>query len=399
MICKRSVWRCRVCMLAALRALMSLMLAATPTCIVHATVQSGLGYWTLPVPQQGSVPLTHHRLAARIDAAACGLCHPQPYEQWRKSLHARADSMGLLGQLPALAAATRGKCLECHIPRAEQQALWGKSRTAAVGQLQGVDCAGCHVRKHQRFGANTRDGTPHGTVEALSLFQQSAFCAPCHQFGEDGVSLNGKPLENTYQEWLASRHAQEGRSCQTCHMPQGQHHFRGIHDPQMTRRGLKLEVHRRSFGIDARAWNAGAGHALPTYPTPRIRLLLEWSEGEHRRRREHTIQRHLDWNPIEGWRELSDTRLLPDQTAELIQPLAHSNQATLTVIVEPDADYHDRVYPELLAMLGDSLSEQDLALLERAWLESGQSSYRLYRSNCPAWTGSDVLCSVTIPDP
>lgn len=60
-------------------------------------------------------------------------------------------------------------------------------------------------------------------------------------------------------------------------------------------------------------------------------------------RREHVIQRRLDWNPIEGRRELSDTRLLPDEGTELVQPLASSSQATLTVIVEADADYHDRV--------------------------------------------------------
>ncbi len=253
------------------------------------------------------------------------------------------------------------------------------------------------MRKHQRFGANNRNGTPHGSVEALAIFNQSAFCTPCHQFGKDAVSLNDKPLENTYQEWRASRHAQQGRSCQTCHMPRGQHQFKGIHDPQMTRQGLKLEARRTSLGIEARAWNAGAGHALPTYSTPRIRLSLEWSEAEDQRRREHVIQRRLDWNPIEGWRELSDTRLLPDESAELVQPLAPSSQATLTVIVEPDADYYDRVYPALVDMIGESLPDSDLALLKSAWLESGRSSYVLYRSHCPPWTGTEVRCPVTIP--
>jgi hypothetical protein len=305
-----------------------------------------------------------------------------------------------LGQLPAFDAATQRTCLECHTPRAEQHALWASTESAALGRLQGVDCAACHLRQHQRFGANAREATPHGKVKALPLFQQSAFCAPCHQFDDEGVSLNGKPLENTYQEWLASRHAQEGRSCQSCHMTDGGHHFKGIHDPQMTRQGLKLEVRRTVAGIEARVWNAGAGHALPTYPTPRIRLLLKWSEkeGNPRRHREHVIQRRLDWNPIDGWRELADTRLLPDESAELMQPLARSSQATLTVIVEPDADYHERVYPELLATIGESLSDRDRALLEAAWRQSGQSGYVLYRSHCPSWSGKDTLCPVTIPD-
>lgn len=374
-------------------------LGQAPTCIAGEAVQSAIGYWTLPVAPQGTAPPDYHPVATRVAADACGVCHPRQYEQWQESLHARADSMGLLGQLQAFDATTQRRCLECHTPRAEQLALWANTGAASVGQLGGVDCAGCHVREHRRFGPNTRDPTPHGKVETLSLFQQSAFCAPCHQFGEEGVTLNGKPLENTYQEWLASRHAQEGRSCQSCHMAKGQHHFKGIHDPQMTRQGLKLQVHRTAGGVEARVWNAGAGHALPTYPTPRIRLLLEWSEGEDRQRREHVIQRRLDWNPIEGWREWSDTRLLPDESAELVQPLARWSQATVSVIVEPDADYHDRVYPELLNMIGASLSDINLALLEAAWLESGRSNYLLYRSNCPLWTGSEVLCPVTIPDP
>lgn len=373
-------------------------LSAASTCIAGQGVPSAMGYWALPIGPQGSAPPGYHSLAAQVEADACGVCHPKQHQEWRTSLHAKADSMGLLGQLPAFDAATQRQCLECHAPRAEQQALWFEQGTAALGQLKGVDCTACHVRKHQRFGPNTVVHTPHGKVESLPLFQESAFCAPCHQFGEDGVALNGKPLENTYQEWLASRHGHEGRSCQSCHMPEGQHQFKGIHDPDMTRQGLKLEVRRTELGVAARAWNAGAGHALPTYPTPRIRLALHWSEGRLQRRREHVIQRHLDWNSIEGWRELSDTRLLPDESVELAQSLAPSVQAMITVVVEPDADYHDRVYPELLDALDESLSDSDLALLDTAWRASGQSSYCLYRSNCPPWKGADFLCPVTIPD-
>jgi hypothetical protein len=374
-------------------------LAQAPICIAQDAGQSASGYWTLPVARQGTAPPDYHPVAARITADACGVCHPRQYEQWQESLHAKADSMGLLGQLPAFDATTQRRCLQCHTPRAEQLAFWANTGASAVGQLGGVDCAGCHVRKHQRFGPNNREATPHGKVEARSLFQQSAFCAPCHQFSEEGVSVNGKPLENTYQEWLDSRYAKEERSCQSCHMAKGHHQFKGIHDPQMTRQGLKLQVHRTAGSVEARVWNAGAGHALPTYPTSRIRLLLEWSEGEDRRRRQHVIQRRLDWNPIEGWREWSDTRLLPDESAELVQPLTPSSQSTVSVIVEPDADYHDRVYPELLKMIGESLSDINLGLLEAARLESGRTSYRLYRSDCPPWTGSKGFCPITIPEP
>ena len=42
--------------------------------------------------------------------------------------------------------------------------------------------------------------------------------------------LNGKPLENTYEEWRKSPAARRGLQCQNCHMPDRRHLWRGIHD-------------------------------------------------------------------------------------------------------------------------------------------------------------------------
>jgi len=51
-------------------------------------------------------------------------------------------------------------------------------------------------------------------------------------------------------------------------MPAGSHAFRGIHDPEVSRKALWVKVRRGQAGIAVRACNLGVGHALPTYATP-----------------------------------------------------------------------------------------------------------------------------------
>src|SRR2546426_5119071 len=53
---------------------------------------------------------------------------------------------------------------------------------------------------------------PYTTLFRSPAFLRSEFCQSCHQFTADGFALNGKLLENTYNEWKASRFAREGRS-------------------------------------------------------------------------------------------------------------------------------------------------------------------------------------------
>jgi nitrate/TMAO reductase-like tetraheme cytochrome c subunit len=362
------------------------------TILACSTVSAGNeDYWSRPVPVQGPAPLGHLPLAREQDPESCGLCHPTQYSDWRASHHAKAAREGLLGQLDALDEATRQECLDCHAPRAEQQALWQDVKLASMDRSSGVDCAACHLRRNVRHGPRRIARTPHGAVVENSLFHRSEFCAPCHQFDEEGLSVNGKPLEDTYAEWAHSRYAREGITCQACHMPRGDHGFKGIHDPATTRRGLLVQAMRTREGVTVRATNAGAGHALPTYVTPRIVLTIA-SPAHPVRRVQHPIHRRMDWDPETGWGEIEDTRLAPDESAELMLPLPSPGQAAVTVEVAPDADYHDRVYPDLLELLGDKLSSEARALLERARGQAKTSRYTLYRFRCPAWSGTDVSC-------
>jgi Cytochrome c554 and c-prime len=350
-------------------------------------------YWRLPIPFQGDVPADHLATAGDLSASACAQCHPAQYEAWRGSRHCRATSAGFLGQLGALDYEERRHCLRCHAPRSEQQEAWENVELSVPYDLGGVDCASCHVREHQRYGPRAVAPTPHGPVQKLALFRESEFCAPCHQFGEEGLSVYGKPLENTYAEWLASRYVKEGQSCQSCHIKDGRHAFAGIHDPDMTRTGLELAADRIAAGVRLRLWNAGAGHALPTYITPRIRVLLYDPARDAVPVREYAIQRRMSWDIDSGWRELSDTRLLPDQAVELAHTLATDQAMIISIIVDPDADYHERIYPALLELLADQLTPSERSLLENARAESGRSSYVLYCVECGPWRGVDAPCA------
>ena len=64
------------------------------------------------------------------------------------------------------------------------------------------------VRNHLEVGvvAATHDG-----FEVREEFEQSRFCATCHQFFDD-AGVNGKPLENTYREWQTAGHGPDGRT-------------------------------------------------------------------------------------------------------------------------------------------------------------------------------------------
>ena len=147
-------------------------------------------------------------------------------------------------------------------------------------------------------------------------------------------------------------------------MQDGSHHFRGIHDPDTLRTGLAFLVERTPDGIVATVSNQGAGHALPTYITPRIRVVLE--NRERNASSVAIIQRAMSWDEDTGWQELFDTRLLPGESRRVHLPLHAKDHATASVIVEPDADYHERVYPFLIERLEGAISLAALRQLKAA---------------------------------
>lgn len=356
------------------------------TLFVISYITKGDQYWNPPVISVGEPPRDAHPLVQAYDAASCGVCHVSQHRSWSASIHARAFSPGLAGQLPGFTRDEQEACLVCHAPRREQHVEYFARGHAAT--LDGVDCAACHVRAFTRFGPRDVKNTPHGRVAGLPLFRQSEFCASCHQFGPDGLAFNGKPLENTYEEWKASRFARDGITCQSCHMPGKRHEFRGIHDPEMTRKGITVRAVRERQHIRLTATNVGAGHHLPTYTTPLIRIEIS---GDNKRR-EHTIRRELAWDPRQGLREVRDTRLAAGENILLTLDLPPDAPGQVVVTVDPGHDYHARIFPDLLASLGATLSAQAQTMLHSARNTARAQIYELYRLHCEPWGGHDTEC-------
>jgi len=227
----------------------------------------------------------------------------------------------------------------------------------------------------------------HAGFHARAEFEQSRFCAGCHQFFDD-PGVNGKPLENTWVEWRASPQAAQGRTCQSCHMPDRAHLWRGIHDAEMVRRAVDVEmtaaVQAESLSASLALHNRDVGHRLPTYVTPRIFLAL-WQEdaaGEEidGTRRERAIGREVDFD---SWTEVMDSRIPPGGAAllEYHQPRAPTARR-LVGRIRVDPDFHYRgVFHWLLGTLSDPEAR---SRIRQALKRAETSSYVL-------WEGRRVL--------
>jgi hypothetical protein len=358
-------------------------------------------HWTNPLPPQGAPPQAYAPLEAALSSSACGQCHAEQYQAWRTSLHSRAVGPGLLWQIKLMDQAQANRCLRCHAPLAEQKALlaleygWQGAPTqpppgyveAGLGH-QGLACAACHVRGHQRFGPPPRSAelvkVPHGGFTASAAFEDSRFCAYCHQFPDDGPRIAGKLQEDTYRQWQASPQARE-RSCQSCHMPDRKHLWRGIHDPEMTRRAIDVNLQLADSGdetyeVRARVRNVGAGHDFPTYMVPKIELIFYRHEagGPSRELGRHVIGWTVD---TQITREISDTRIPVGTGREFVQKFAAPRgkkwQVELVVRVKP-GEHYERIYRDSLAH-ADRLPPDALQQLRLALDEVQAAEYELMR--------------------
>jgi hypothetical protein len=361
-------------------------------------------YWVRPIPPQGRAPDEFSPLEASLHPAACGTCHPNQYADWQTTVHAGAYSPGLSGQLVNWEEGSFQRvraCLVCHTPLSEQSARLpvADGGFAANPDFEpelrdhGLVCAGCHERGQARYGPPRRDGSiepsppnsPHGGVTRTSYFEDSRFCAGCHQF--EAPAPNGKSIQNTYTEWQNSRYASAGVTCQSCHMPDQRHLWRGIHDPEMVRSGITIEwVRQVGAGapeIGLRVTNRGTGHAFPTYVTPEVGIQLQLLDADRRPLdeglRELVIARRVvSRNGV--WVELSDTRLLPDSSATVT--VAEKEAARFvrgSVVVRPDAFYLG-LFQSLLA---GSLSDTSRALLRQAKEKAAASPFSVFEETVP----------------
>jgi len=368
-------------------------------------------YWQSPT----AVVSPNHDWSAlekNMRPEACAQCHESQFNDWKKSLHAEAFSPGLIGQFPHMGSGEEvNACLRCHAPLDEQlyaseqdmlQSLktlkehpQGFSEEADLQAKEallplrhaGVSCAVCHVRNGQRFGPprkgshqqGVQQDDAHGGFIADAAFEQSNFCAECHQFPQS-YAINGKPLENTVKEWQQSRFSAEGTQCQTCHMPDRKHQFKGIHDKDFTRQGLGIKTFKNKAGFATlQITSKNIGHAFPTYVTPKVvvsAVALD-KKGKKLKRWQWEIVREVFYG--DGWQEKRDTRLMPDETRYFTVKDMPKNtkEVRFFIDVKPDAFYKG-VYASLVE---GKLAEDANVLIHRALNKAESRDYRLYSSS------------------
>jgi hypothetical protein len=314
---------------------------------------------------------------------------------------------GVYGQILEMDPATATLCATCHtplseqLPRLEHRGAY-QENPAFDAQLQhaGLVCAACHVRQHQRFAPPRRAelpplpaGTPlpHGGFTESVAFQRAEFCKSCHQFNPGDFALNGKLIENTYEEWRQSPYAQEGVQCQTCHMPDRRHLWRGIHDADMVKQALSVTIAPNTAtyapGGQIQAvitvTNVGAGHYLPTYVTPKIfvqaHLLDPQGQVLPDSAQEAVIGREVALDLSE---ELYDTRI-PSKasrafTYTAVMPAAAA-MLRVRVVVHPD-HFYQRFFA---ATLQDGGGGTGRAHLEEAVRRTQASPFTVFEQTLP----------------
>jgi hypothetical protein len=365
-------------------------------------------HWDNPVATTAEPPHGWSALEKNLKPEACAQCHSEQFSDWKKSLHAQAYSPGLIGQFPGMGHMEGNNCLNCHAPLAEQKYSSNQDMLDSLksklqhpvgfsesGELSvesqplshaGVTCAACHVRGWERFGPPQRvtgavgkvTGLAHGGFTATKDFEKSNFCASCHQFPQS-YAINGKPLENTVKEWEESRFAGEGVQCQGCHMPDRKHQFKGIHDIEMTRKGLDFKLERKGKSALLSIHSRWIGHAFPTYVTPKVVIMAEAvdHDGKSLRKWQWEIVREVYYD--DGWKERRDTRLMPDEmrSYEASDVPEGTKQIRYQVKVIPD-HFYKGVYEGLLS---GSLEMDAEKLIKKAAKQADANDYRLFEGS------------------
>ncbi|MDX8391003.1 MAG: ammonia-forming cytochrome c nitrite reductase subunit c552 [Mariprofundaceae bacterium] len=382
---------------------------------------SGLpeAYWDSPAASAGKTPHDWSKLEGDLRPEACAQCHAEQFDAWKNTRHAAAYSSGLVGQFAAMGHEGANDCLQCHAPLAEQlyadnAEMFASVRLrlahpvgfAANGALvdadsvqkktisimekrriplrhSGVSCAVCHVRGGQRYGPPQRgtgatghvNGPAHGGFNATAEFEKSQFCASCHQFPQ-AMAINGKPLENTFEEWKQSSFGKKGVHCQQCHMPDRKHEFRGIHDADMVRKGLEFELFARAGQAVFAISSTWIGHAFPTYVTPQIIVRAEALDaaGKSLQTWQWEIVREVYYN--NGWQEKRDTRLMPGERREFVASGAPEGATNIRYRVQviPD-NFYKGVYASLLS---DNMQNIAAQHIKKAARDADANDYLLY---------------------
>ena len=353
---------------------------------------------------------------AGLSSRQCGRCHAKQLREWQGTIHAQAMAPGVIAQLRAASDAGAESCRRCHTPLAEQQprlragqrggddadrTYTANERHDAALASEGLTCAACHLRGGVRHGPPAPSPTlltlPGYPRVELPVYERSDFCLGCHQLPPRGA-VDGKPLLDTYREWLYGPYMKRGVQCQHCHMPNREHTWKGVHDPDTFRQGIDVGVRaqRTAAGVvvaTATVTNIGAGHYLPTTPTPAAWLEVELIDGAGRAIAGTQASRRIgrELRVVKGkFEQVEDTRIPPGESLALGRiwrgaAIAAAAAVRVRVRVRPD-DYYEGLYQQRL--------QGTLPALQRRQYEAA-----LARARAAAYVAYDQPWPIAAPAP
>lgn len=168
-------------------------------------------------------------------------------------------------------------------------------------------------------------------------------------------------------------------------MPDRRHLWRGIHDPETVRAGLRIETSPPALAggqiaSTVEITNHGVGHAFPTYVTPRVVVEIG-QESTAGKLIADTVDRHLIARDVslDLSTELDDTRIMPDEVRRYTYQHPRHPQArrlVARITVEPDAFYTEFYR----ATLRDSSQVKGRASIREALRRTEASPYLLYQA-------------------
>lgn len=320
----------------------------------HAEPPSDLA--VMPLTQSWENAIPHQEIPAgltSISAASCGTCHTDHYEEWKLSTHAHAWT-DLQFQAELKKESSPFLCINCHIPLQNQQefivtGLLGgdiykpvKEKNPnfdALLQLDGINCASCHVRDGAVMGPTGSDKAPHKTVKGEVLLSEQ-LCFSCHNASAIVTPTLVCSFE-TGDEWRAGPYFGV-KNCISCHMEEidrervkgfgmrksRRHWFSGSgipkHDTLKTTMLNGLQIYPDTMDnilkvgdtlmYRLRVVNEHAGHRVPSGDPERFILFsfdLIFHNDSNVFTQVHRIGEQWEWHPEA--RKVSDNNMYPGE--------------------------------------------------------------------------------------
>ena len=168
-------------------------------------------------------------------------------------------------------------------------------------------------------------------------------------------------------------------------MPDRRHLWRGIHDPEMVKQGVTIDLEATRGGTRVQATlrltNSGAGHYFPTYMTPKVFVRMELLDGQGRpvkgSARQAVIGREAT---LDLSRELYDTRLAPKASFTMTESWTVDGRGLklrALVVVEPD-HFYTRFFRATIPQ-----TERGKLQLQEALRQTRRSSFSVFEREVP----------------